>query len=193
MLAISDGNQFAQRHDESRDTITPMSTYGYAVEKIGEALQELAASEGTLSKRLRKAANLFAFAPSHDLPATEKEKLDKLHDDLSPGKSFDELSSQEMGRLINRMIALYATLLRKQHEPLPKIESYYADHRHLRLFVFGFGINWQSAVYDLEQHGWVSQAGWEHTTTDAAEQEALKEASGVLKEPVSNVTWYGPT
>jgi hypothetical protein len=93
-----------------------MSTYRYATEKISKAVYELAAKEGSLKERMKRALSEQIFAPLQDLPKDEREDLESLRKDMGTKDTLDGMSSEQLEKLADRMLGLLKSLLRKSHE-----------------------------------------------------------------------------
>jgi hypothetical protein len=69
------------------------------------------------------------------------------------------------------------------------MRAYYANHKHVRLFVLGTPEGWHGGMYDLQKQKW---------TFDVAVQQNLKDAKGcaeqkaasMLKGRIPELKWY---
>jgi hypothetical protein len=87
-----------------------MSTFGYAVEQIGQAVHTLATTDGDLRTRLLRAEPDIVFAPPTDLPAELKERLELVRERAS---TIGEMQPNELSQYADQLVALAFCLHRE--------------------------------------------------------------------------------
>lgn len=90
-----------------------MSTYGYAVEQIGNAVQVLATTDSDLRSRLKEATVYVRFAPPTDLPPEMAESLRELQSEIENLVGVG--SSADLGRYADSLVALNNKMHREQY------------------------------------------------------------------------------
>ena len=94
-----------------------MSTFEYAVEKIGESVHILATGDGTLWDRLSSARNYFII-PADDVPLDLKE----TYEELAPlVRSVSPTSPDELRRIADRMVAFCFRMYRESGMQSPRM------------------------------------------------------------------------
>jgi len=80
-----------------------MSTLGYAVEQIGQAVHTLATTDGDLRARLLRAQPNIVFAPPTDVPSDLKERLESIKERAS---AIGEMPHDELSPYADQLVAL---------------------------------------------------------------------------------------
>ena len=71
------------------------------------------------------------------------------------------------------------------------MRSYYATHKHLRLFVLGVPEGWQVALYDLEKAQWIDKDGCMRGTLREAKTDLLTKAALLLDQKLpDDLHWH---
>jgi hypothetical protein len=69
------------------------------------------------------------------------------------------------------------------------MRSFYATHKHIRLFVLGVPEGWHVGVYDLLKGQWTDM-GWSHTSLREAKIDAKEKAAALLGVTLPDAKWH---
>jgi len=86
-----------------------MSTFGYSMECVGRALEELV-TEGTLKDRLRKAGLQLSAAPLGEVPDDIKQDLQEVMRKLRQIETVTALTPQQAEDLPTTIIAIHGRM-----------------------------------------------------------------------------------
>ena len=70
------------------------------------------------------------------------------------------------------------------------MRSFYATHKHIRLFVLGVPEAWHIAAFDLGAKKWLEVGGLTPVALKDAKAKAVQEAAAILGRKVPELKWH---